>query len=659
MSQSSRFNGQGRRINFFVHNPDLLADGKTIDSLGVNQLGFIDTTQTPYVATTLPSARVQKLAIYQGSKIETDQFSLELLKRAGLPNEHRKAPYEINTRKINKFYGTAPNKHRRTSSVALGFDGIDTNKKFHVNMGEHRVFYVHLHGAPIDYISGQMNHTITREYSIKGDCLPSGCLDSSSEKAQEAIVNDLMQQIQNDKYHFGRLPMSKLIRAGILKSCVVSDPSGQRTYYKWRLSVVDLGNDDALGMVQKQYPNYRIKRIGRAGLTSIYETTQQDSVISIADFSADSIKLLAECKVCPTGYTKSPALQVYEVIVPNGVTPASVAGEVSRVRLAIDQTSEKYLIYFPENANSTTVISGLSTTANIFVTYNGLTTDVCTPNAAVLTASWVKDTTAYLSRPKDYKLTLMNPDCGLATNYLADLQAAYPNDVVSIDTTGTCVNVYKLTRYSTLGTKGCDESLFQWKAPHAYRGLHNWQEVPVVSSIPDGCSMGIVIEGAALTYDMDSQSLATLGYYALDKRLRYPISVRISSKESFGERSPCQIATPVTVLSTPKTDQLLGSDLIELEKESMYFLTNFPWDSRAHMRKHQKNELTVQLDKYYYEYVIGWLDTTYNKKHGFPEEELLEIHFFVVEGAHKNLEKALNALVLNNVTNTDLKPVTL
>lgn len=224
---------------------------------------------------------------------------------------------EIAGKNIVKWTGTKADSMSQTEIWTLGYDGLDANKRLFSPKDYHEfILHIRLWGGPINQVFNQPS--IRRSYHVDKGCIDK-CLDvcdTNPGLADDYIADALLKQINAD-FSSGSLastPISKFLKVTKLrKSAEVETPPTTLAATQYTLSVVDLGDNSALGVVQGQYPGYTVERTARQGITSTYQVWRPDSVGAPAAFTNTLPITLAICNECPSGYTLTPSTESYIV----------------------------------------------------------------------------------------------------------------------------------------------------------------------------------------------------------------------------------------------------------------------------------------------------------------------------------------------------------
>lgn len=226
-------------------------------------------------------------------------------------------------------------------------------------------------------------------------------------------------------------------------------------YQFYNLTLFDNGDSTALARVQAQYPLYKVVRTGEVSGNQTIYTLQAPVGTSIANYTTSLASIIKGCEDCPAGYTEIEEGFVYSIAIEDdGVSlvttvddlPGFVTGTAVKIGGSVAGVGTYTVVVTAEltDAQITTfrAISAPASTAVFDLA--GEVQAVCS-NATTVSTAWVLGDICQ-STTKAYTITIADDECG--GDILADLQEAYPDLTIAIDT----VN---LSRTATLtGTSG-------------------------------------------------------------------------------------------------------------------------------------------------------------------------------------------------------------
>lgn len=215
------------------------------------------------------------------------------------------------------------------ASVTLGYNGVAGTG---ISLQEKQASQISLtlKGDALSYM-GFRDGEATMQFTIFAgnpeDC--DNCATPCSTVSCKDITTDLVERIREHELRAGSdagtgasIKVGDLVEVIGNYSCVIfPTPSSTATYYT--LTLNDTGTQEALGVVQAQYPDLDVVRIEREGITSVYQIIDTVGTVP-ADFDpVTPNELLFDCD-CPTGYTASViGGYVYEITSDDGGTDNS------------------------------------------------------------------------------------------------------------------------------------------------------------------------------------------------------------------------------------------------------------------------------------------------------------------------------------------------
>lgn len=608
---------------FVTNSPALLANGATVENLAVHQVGILDAKSNR--AVTSPTYATSKaLKLVWGTP---DLSHLPLMSGVGNENEYSKL---IKGKLLKNFQGHKA-KRGQTEIWTVGNSGdvSDTDTLF-AKVGEVKHLFVKLTGGPIDKLFSRQG--ITRQFSTVVRSTTPDCDDPCTDADCRLIAADLVKQINSDPL-IGTVGTRKgLIRASVIEQCTNPDAGTTNTDYIFELRVCDTQDDAALGIVQSQYPDDVVKRIGIEGSKSVYQVVRDTNTLPDAFSNADVV-LIPNCGECPSGYDAVEGGFAYKVIKADAgdgtaltdvETDYSLTGDEFAARLQYEGGVSTYVVV------SSTTLSANGTDTLIFL---GETRGTCV-NTVPTEVDWEANGTL-TKYGKTFRLTIADSICG--ENRLTDIQAAFPDLTVSIvDADGTCVHTYETTVFSQPVEVGCSVDQLVWIKPQAFEGIQ-WQEV---TTLPDEgtCLCGIKLEVAFVNRVTNE---CTFDYFPFEAET---IHIQVSNFNPDYNASPDEAGWAVKQIQAYQHPAGFGAFVRKLEKESKsYDLRERSFDPVV--REVQGFSFAAQPENYYDEYVLTF-DFSY-KVGGWSDAytDSYRLHVFFPEGQGKNFENAINAYI--------------
>lgn len=605
---------------FVTNSPALLAEGKTVDSLAVGQIGVLDAKT--YKAVTAPTYAKNKAlyAVWGTPDVNLGDFG-------GVPNENEYS--KIIKGKLVKRFRAKRAKRGQTPLYTIGWSGdvSDTDTLF-AKPGESKSLFIKLTGTVIDRLYSRQG--IVKQFTTQPDCVDA-CVDPCGNVKCPEFTKQIVAQINSDK------DFKKFIRAKALIECTGTTPPVETDCFKFKLTVCDTGDAKALGMVQAQYPNEKVVFVSRQDAMTTYGVVK-DANVAPAAFSMTGV-FIADCPTCPATHTLIPEAKVFQVRTPEGVDVAAVqaafTGETSVTLVNSDPQFLTYMVTFP-TATSEAAVTASATTAGYVATFIGVQTAICQQTTPTTTA-WAADGTLKKTT-KAFRLTLADSVCG--TNRLTDLQAAYPSLVVSVvNAAGSCVHTYETTVPSNCYEVGCAISEIKFETPAVFEGSQ-WQPVAEAALPAEAeCKCGIQLETAFFNVVTNECSFDAFPYE------NDIVHIQASNYNPDFNGDPCEGEWVVKQLRQVQYPQGHGAYVQRLEKESKAY------DQRHRsynpvVREVQGYSLQADPSKFYDEYTLEY-DTKWFTSGGWAEQYTQSIHlsFFVPEGTGTAIENLFNSYV--------------
>lgn len=626
---------QSFRQVFVTNSPALLASGSTVETIGVGQVGIIDART--YKATTSPTyANNKAFRFVQGTP---DLSYLPLM--AGVPNENEYSKL-IKGKLIKNFRGKRA-KRGRNQIITVGFSGdVSDTDTINARPGDQKFFYLKLTGPSIDKLYS--NQGLTRQYFIDGGCVDD-CTDNCAVVADNRKLSEsLALQINSDPQ------VNKFVKATVVTSC--NPALAAETLvdcYRFEVKICDTRDDVATGIVQSQYPGAKVTRVRTEGSLSVYQIIKDDNTLPAAVSNAGFI-LIPDCPTCPAGYTLSDDKFAYKVTRADAGSAGNLTTLNTDYGIVSPETSSR--LTYEGGVSSYVILSDTAVTAPVgtdTLVFLGQTRNTCVLTTPTTTAWTLAETLK--KHPKVYNLTIADSLCG--TDRLAELQAAYPNNVVTIvNAGGTCVHTYATTVYSQCSPVGCSEEVLSYVQPQPFEGS-DWR--PVASAaLPAGtvCKTGVKIEVAfvnRLTGECTYDSFP----YESDT-----IHLQASNFDPNYNHAPasCVDDWVVKEIQSYQHPAGFGAHVRKMEQVSKsYDLRERSFD--AVVRDIEGYSFQAVPNKYYDEYI---LEFEFEYKVGGWSEKYVDgysVSVFFPEGQGKSFETAINSYIQS--TAIQLDPVVL
>jgi len=312
-----------------------------------------------------------------------------------------------------------------------------------------------LSGDPIfnlGYKEGQTTIRLDLQYPYLDD--DDVCIDcANGVVTMQELVEKAVAEFNATKL-LGGVPVTDYVDALVVNS-LNGTLEDTVDYQYYNLTLFDNGDSTALARVQSQYPLYKVVRTDEVSGNQTVYTLQAPVGTSIPAYTTSLASTIKGCDACPAGYTEIPAGFVYSIALEDdGVSlvttiddlPGYVASSAVKIGNSVAGVGTYTVVVTAELTDAQIAtfraISAPASTAVFDLA--GEVQAVCS-NATTVSTAWTLGDICQ-STTKAYTITIADDECG--GNILADLQAAYPELTITIDT----VN---LSRTATLtGTSG-------------------------------------------------------------------------------------------------------------------------------------------------------------------------------------------------------------
>lgn len=613
---------QSFRRTYVTNVPSLLAQGQTVDLLAVGQLAIIDEkTKTAVTAPTYAKNKAFKIAWGTPDVSLGDFF--------GGPNENDYTP--LIKGKLIRDFRVKRAQRPQTPLYTIGWSGdvADTTTLFG-KTGESRFLTVRLTGTIIDRLYSTQG--LVAELQTVPDCIDE-CTEICSDVTGASLARQIVKSWNSHK------DLKKFTKASLLLSTVPSVT--ETTCYTFTLTICDAGDQVSLGLVQAKYPTDKVSIKGRNGSLTTYVVTRFTNTLP----SAYAVKglLIPDCTACPTGYTLADNGIVVQVTAPSEATeediftvPAEdpedpnvpVDGLVTSIQLSQSPENSVWQGVFETIADANDFAENAS--ESFTVTILGASSNICVQNSASSVA-WVAG--EQLKRTtKKFRITLADSVCG--TNRLADLQAAYPNLVITlVNASGSCVHTYEATVNTECYKPGCAIQDIVYTAPQPFEDA-NWEEVPVDYGDESEVKAGVLIETAFFHRGTNECTFDAFPYE------NDVVHVQVDGEDPDYNGNPCGKKWNFRQIRGVKYPQGHGAYVQFLEKDSKAYDLRYRSGDPV-VRELEGYTLQANPTKYYDQYTLVYESKWPVGGWGQEYSQLDTVNIFVLEGYGYQLEKAL------------------
>ena len=353
--------------------------------------------------------------------------------------------------------------------LIIGYDGFDPTTAFKFKAGDaYFNFALELKGGLLDYRGGgESNCEIVHvsldiaDYDPFNSCEEfDGCLAIDCKSLTLAAI----EQLKRRQITGGGL-VEDFVDITPVFSCDNDVTATLIPYDFYSLEVCDAGGDEALALIQAQYPDNKVARISRKGSSSTYQILLPQADGAPADYEQGIPSLLKGCEDCPAGYSEVDGGFLYAITIADGgvnkttviqtnlANAKLVAGTVIRGEGhdgAVGFYTAIYTSPLTQAEIDTFVNASTDNRNTATVAYVGIAQDIC-ENATVSESTWVLGNTCNVVE-ETYKIVLPDNKCG--EDRLAELSGNYPNLTIVISDSANSTRALTLT--GTSGTANVD-----------------------------------------------------------------------------------------------------------------------------------------------------------------------------------------------------------
>jgi len=385
---------------------------------------------------------------------------------------------------------------QKFDDLIIGYDGINDSSALVINEGASTVIDLLLYGDPIKFLNNSDKYG---EYKVKLH------LTKEVGETDQEVVQKAVKRLLNEKLPT-QVPITDLIKVKIVDS---SNVNATNAWVFSTLTLTDGGTSNDLAVVQAQYPNYRVERTNRVGLTSTYTILHPSSVV-LDDYVVGIPSYIKDCKKCMEGFDEVVSGFGYSISLQDdgedlGGTIGALPGFISAVKAgqAVDDSGKGlYSVVINHILTNSEITAFLETGAiesTATIKLIGELPAIC-HNKKTATFDWVTDNTCFASTAQ-YQLQLKDDDCDKSR--LVELQLAYPDLVIKeeVSPIGGCQRIYTTTVATNVICPDCDPiftELWTSTAPADFDFIP-WTLVPIPSD--ENAKMGIRITAKPFILD--------------------------------------------------------------------------------------------------------------------------------------------------------------
>lgn len=527
----------------------------------------------------------------------------------------------------------------------VGWDGLNDDTNIKLFEGQELEFSMTIEGMPVTFFNSTDSYTVKVPIIIPGaepTCGVDGTYNCEPVSCKDHVIQ-LVKSLNNYELPTGR-KLSELFDI----YPILSTPSviaNKVTYKYWELEYCGSGGRDELGKVQAQYPGVQV-----------FRDTMSDKFVMFAesayipvDFEMTKKDILKGCDTCPTGYTEVADGLLYSVILEDDGTDKSadvLAISTNAVAGSAVKTGQNfgigyYLVTLTDELTDTEKNTFITANPTATILSLGTKSAHCT-NAEVAKFKWV-ETGSCDASTADYEIMLAD-DCH--GDKLEELQAHYPNLVISKLQTANCVTSYGtrvVTDFSC--SKGCSqaivEQVFTAEAPKPY-GINNfWTPVVTTPSGDNTIKCGFEIKAKPVIINPKECVIDKLPFIMTSTRISnlaggYQLDYTMTSR---------RVDRTFNVIQLERAQDLdnLGGNLRGWERRGNIYFKNEQYSKNPIERDIKGTQ--SKLDGLV-QYAFGYFEIEQAVKAGINEREYTNITygFLVPYGKTKELEDVLKSL---------------
>lgn len=564
-------------------------------------------------------------------------------------------PFEVGN--IQKLSVSAPERtEQAVDEVVVGYNGITEGTSFQFKQGESHVLRVEISGGAVDYLGTPYNKDVAIVHMGTDQCDPYGseCVDCQECEDGDCapIVRDAVTKLRRFPMK-GDMKLEDFVEITPIISCP-NQPEIQTSQYNfYKLQVVDTGDQTSMAAVEAQYPDVKIERTSRMGLTSVYKFGQPASEAAPEAFERTLASIIKGCEDCPEGYAEVEGGFVYAIALEDDGSDQSSDIEVNFADVVagtiIKSDSQNFGVgYYTLVATKEITAEELSTFMDAqptaTVEFVAETSSLCDPQTSE-SFEWTEDGSCEFTQ-QDYVIDLPDGECG--QDRLQELQEAYPELEISLEgTTGGCQTRYKTTTYSNLVCEECDpifEDFFATEAPTSYENRMWRLEGPDLNGSAteeEPCKCGIRIKGKLLEIHPDNEFRDTIGFE--DRSVKIQVSGG-HLREVLGTSTQVDAPFHVEYLSYAKPRTHMGGDFYSFERRSWRFFEGEMMHDDRMARQLLGEESHLESGKQYVDYAITVRRDIYAQAWGQRQEDNITYHVIAEVGKHQDVEEVLNKL---------------
>ena len=582
----------------------------------------------------------------------------------------------------------APKAGIGVDAFTLGYNGIDDDSAIVLDRGANEEISVTICGEVIGALGYSQSEVEVKLYLDQPN--------SGDLKTMQEIIETAVAQFNNYKL-MGDIPVTNYVKA-IPVNSENESISGNANYF-YTLTVEDEGDSNALSAVQSQY-DVKVLKTDRVGTESIYTvlgvaptevnagsfvvgeeyvitsvgTTDFQAIGANADEvgevftatgvgsgtgTADTVEItgfkktkawkVKGCADCPSGYSEYTDGYVYSVSIEDDGSDSTTAVEAissnveadSAIRVSLDGGLSTYTFVVDQeltDAEKNTFITSNEEAEFSLISKNA--SEVCAPSNTT-TFNWVQSEEPCYTKTADYTITLEDTKCG--DDLLDELNKAYPELTITVDTAGGCKTRYKTSVVTNLVCENCDDiyrDLFVSEAPQDYNSKP-W--IGVTPTYSEDAKMGIQFVAQPIEFYGSEVYRDDMPFFATSARLKIAGGASRDINESFYQGLTGRFELTVDSIATEPENW--GGNLRELEditKRRQEGVSRHEGNNYAKWILGEETVLKAGVP--YVDYILTIRLKSFAQSLSGEKNETFNYHFAVEPGAHIEVEKLLNML---------------
>jgi len=637
----------------FVTNEGAVQKNGYSATLGKGQFGIVDKGASKSalgerVTTTLPTTPKDRL-------FELALGASDLKPNRSQTNKSwRSLPFKLSD--VVEIKVKTPQGKGSVDEVLIGYDGINADTALVLENGDNETLDITLKGDALGML-GYKDGKVTVKLHLRAP--------NEGAFTMQQIVEEGVAILKNMTL-IGGVPITEYIDITPINSEQVALTGSNYSFFY--LSVNDEGRESDKGLIQAQYPSYKVERKSWKDGLSVYSILAPSATV-LANYEATLTDIMKYCEDCPSGFTASADGKLCVA----GGDPVAIAWEQGETGVVVSESYEIQLadddcganrlaelqaaypslaIAVKGTSSRTVTLSGTSGTANIAIAgvnylatfASDLTTtanNFVTAHAATILAATGATVTA-----SSGVITITDTNLGFPTVTITNATTNLAGTVGALTavttTEGGCQTVYTTTVLSNPVFSECDPILLDLhftEAPAPYNFTH-WTKVAKVYN--EDALMGIRIKGKMNIFAGSEDYRFDIPNIYDSTRLSVSSEVGMVN-ESYKQGRVGRFA--VKMLSVASKPDSLGMDLRDLENRARIHYTMSPVHEDNNIARYLLGEESLLKPTAQYVTYTIWIRTS--KIAGmFSKEEVTNQKYIIAAevGRHLGVEDVVNAL---------------